>query len=74
MVMKQASKNDLTSGKQIYFRGYIYNVLWVSESRVKIVLPGHHPNSWVSPYPAGTYTIPASWELPITHPELYVMN
>ncbi|MBH8574073.1 hypothetical protein I8752_13800 [Nostocaceae cyanobacterium CENA369] len=69
-----ATKVDLLQGKQVYYRGYIYNPVWIDEKQVCICMPGYRPNSWITPYPSSSFTKCSSEVLPIGHFELLILD
>ncbi|MBN3894838.1 MAG: hypothetical protein HWQ41_06100 [Nostoc sp. NOS(2021)] len=71
---RRATVDDLMSGKLIFYWADQYQVWWLSDTHVCLCLPGCRPNAWIAPYPAGTYTKPTSWILPINHPGMMVFE
>ncbi|MEH2200220.1 hypothetical protein [Nostoc sp.] len=49
--MARKPKNkDLAIGKHIHYWGNNYQVAWVSDIEVCLVVPGYSPNGWYRPY------------------------
>ncbi|MEB3177903.1 MAG: hypothetical protein VKL59_02515 [Nostocaceae cyanobacterium] len=71
--LKKATIHDLSPGMLCYYAGHTYQVQWVDteSQRVKIRIPNLGYNQWYRPY-GGSYLVPTTWEIPVSHPWLMV--